>query len=167
MAPGHGQVNIRQDFSIQQCAVQVALRIIYIVAIAQCIQVIALSRVFRAGHHQGVHNATQVCHRALLLRQAFQLGVKKAQVKWRIVDYQLGTAHKFNEICSNPFKQRLVIEKLVGDAMDFYSALIYFPLGIDVLVVVVPGQAPVFKFYTPDFDDAMALRRLQASCFRV
>ena len=52
---------------------------------------------------------------------------------------QLGAVDIFQEVLYHLFKGGLIGEELLGDAVHLDSALVNFPLGVDVLVIVLAG----------------------------
>jgi hypothetical protein len=56
----HKQVDISQNFRIEQCTVQRSITIIYSIALTKRVQTIALSRMFSPGELQTVGNAAVV-----------------------------------------------------------------------------------------------------------
>jgi len=60
LATGHRQVDIREDTRIEQRAVQLAMRIVDVVALAQCVEAVALTRMALAREQQRIDHAAQL-----------------------------------------------------------------------------------------------------------
>ena len=57
LAPGHRQINLSQQFGVQQCPMQRARLIVYLVAVAQGVQAVALAWMQFLRHAQRINNA--------------------------------------------------------------------------------------------------------------
>ena len=93
--------------------------------------------------------------------------IEKAHVERRIVNNQLGATHEIQKVLAHIGKARLVRKILVGDPVNLDRALVYFPVRLQVLVIMRTRQAPVDDLDTADFDDPMALTGLQTGGFRI
>ena len=69
LAPGHGEVHLGQDFSVEQCAVQRAAAVVHLIALAQGIQAVALPGVKVSRQLEGIEHADVVVHAVVALKQ--------------------------------------------------------------------------------------------------
>ena len=86
---------------------QVPLRVIDAIALAQRIEVVALARVLFPGEDKGVKHSTNAIHR-LIRRRESQFTVQKSDVKRGVMNNQLGPCHKFKKFILNFSKTRLI-----------------------------------------------------------
>src|SRR5690554_1423446 len=80
----------------------------------------------------------------------------EADVKRSIVYDQLGATHKLPEGIRDIPEQRLVGQELVGDAVNADGLGLDLTLGIDVLVIRTPREAPVDELNGTYLDQTVA-----------
>ncbi|MNN47309.1 hypothetical protein D3C81_1617250 [compost metagenome] len=166
LAAGHCQVDLGQQFGIEQCAVQRAVRVADPQPIAKGVKGVAL-----AGEHLP-RFAQRIDHVADMLAegrhaQQLEFHVEEAQVELRVVDDQFGICDEFADLVRDLGKAGLVGEELDRDAVDGDRAFVDVALRVDVEVQVAPRQAAVEQFHAADFDQAVAGGGIQAGGFGI
>src|SRR5471030_457880 len=160
------QVDVGQQFRVEQRAVQLAMRIGHAVAVAQGIQRIALARMQLLGLHQRVDDAADMVAEARQL-QARELMVQKTQIEGRVMNNDFGAGDVAAQVFDDLVELRLIAEKLGGQAVDIERALFRIALGIDVDMEVIPRQHAVVQFDATDFDDTVAQLGIEAGGFSI
>ena len=166
LAARHRQVDFRQQFRVEQRAVQRARRVVDLIALAQHVEVVALARMHVPRHAQRVDHGRAIVGDGLEIEQA-QLVVEKRDIERRVVDDEFGAAHVFDEFGGDFAELRLVAQELGGQPVHLQRAFLALAFRIDVAVEMVAGQPPVDEFDAGDFDDAVAERRVEAGGFSV
>ncbi len=159
--------DLRQQLRIEQRAVQLAMGIVDVEPLAQCIQRVALAGEALAREQQRVLDGAAVGERAVLRAQQAQFVVEEADVEGRIVDHQLGAFDKGEEFVGDGGEQRLVGEELQRQTGDFLRAGFEFALGIEVTVEGAASRAALHHLDAADFHDAVAAGPAQAGGFCV
>ena len=171
LATGHRQIDVAENLGIQQGAVQHTMPVVDIVALAQRIQVVALSGVLLSGQLQGIENGAVIGDRAQRVGTPGvdqpEFVIDEAHIEGRIVDDQLGTLDEVPEGIGNLGEDRLVGDSLIGDAVDPDRLCIDQALRIDVLMVGASGQAAVDHLHRADLDQAMAFLRVDTCRFGI
>ena len=169
LAACHGEIDVGQDFGVEQRAVQRAAGVVHAVAPAQRIEVVLLPRVHLARELQRVNDGAMLldARRGAFAVHQRQLVIKEADVERRVMDDQLRVLHELEKIPGNVGELRLVRELLVGDAVNLNGAGINLASGIDVLLVTVIARPPVNQLHAADFDDAVAFGGFEASGFGI
>ena len=158
LAAGHCQVDIRQQLGIEQRAVQLAPRVVDIVAFAQGIQAVALPRMARSGQQQGVENGAVLGQvGTVLLAQQRELVVDEPHVECRVVDDQRGALDEREELLGYIAEAGLANQEGIGDAVDVDRALVTFAVRLQVDVEVPARQAPADHLDAANLDDAVPL----------
>ena len=83
------------------------------------------------------------------------------------MDHQLCTTHKFDKLFCDLTKGRFAGQKFLSDTVHFQRAGIDIPFGLDVLMVVATGDAPVDELNATNLDNAMPLIDFESRGFRV
>src|SRR5690554_3626766 len=91
----------------------------------------------------------------------------EADVKGSIMNDQLGTTNKLPESIRYILEQRLVDQKLVGDAVYADGLGLDFTFGIDVLVIRTPREASVDELNGTDLDQAVPFPRVDTRGFGI
>ena len=99
--------------------------------------------------------------------ELLQLRVQELDVERGVVDDELRAAHVLEKLGGDLGEARLVLEELVGDAVDAQRALLHCPLGVDVAVEMVPGEAPGDQLDAADLDDPVPEPRVETGRFGV
>ena len=68
LAAGHREVDVEQDLRVEQSAVQLAVRIVDAIALAERVETVALSRMHLARERQGVEHRAQIARSAAACR---------------------------------------------------------------------------------------------------
>ena len=74
-----------------------------------------------------IDHPADLVDRLVLAVQPLQLRVEKSHVERCVVNDQLSAAHELVEVTGDLLEQRLVLQELVGDAVDFDRALVLDP----------------------------------------
>lgn len=162
----HGQVDVGQQFGVEQRAVQLAVRIRDAVAVAQGVERVALTWVHFLRLHQGIDHAKHLLMHGRQV-QALEFRVQEADIERRIVDDQFGVGDVGTELVGNFREFRLVAEEFRRQSVDGQRALFRVALGIDVMVKIIPRQHAVVQLDRPDLQDAVARARVQAGGFSI
>ena len=88
--------------------------------------------------------------------------VEKADIEGRIVNDEFGSVDEGQKRFGHFRKRRLVLERLVTDAVHGKSSGIDAPVGPQVLMKVSAVQTTVDDLDTSDFDDSVSLLRLES-----
>ncbi len=161
LAAGHGEIHLGQDPRIEQRAVVFAMRIVDRIALAQRIEVVALSGMHLARERSvsSTRHSSRDPERALL--EARELGVQEGDVERRVVNDEFGVADEIQELGMNLRKRRFLRELFARQAMHLQGALVDVAIRIQVAVKGAPGQAAIEELDAANFDDAMAVVRLR------
>ncbi|MCY1428738.1 hypothetical protein D9M71_446340 [compost metagenome] len=147
---------------------QVAAGVVYAIALAQGVEVVALPRVTLAGHPQGVeHAAVVVDLGALLLAEQGEFVIDEADVERCVMDDQLGAVDELEEFVGDLTEARLVLEELVGDAVHRDGALVHFPIRLQVDVEVPAGKATPIQLDAANLDDPVTVGDRHAGGFGI
>ncbi len=162
LAAGHRQVDLGQDLGVEQGAVEDAVAIVDLVALAQRIQAVALAGMLVPRHLQGIEDAAMLGHRPQPRLAADgvehrQLMVDEAHVEGRVVDHQFGTFDEGPEVIDDLGEDRLIGDPFVGDTVHGDRLCLDLPLGIDELMVGTPGEPAVDHLHRADLDQPVAL----------
>ena len=142
------------------------VRIVDAEALAQGVEAIALAGEHLAGERQRV-GELPVRLRGRRVPGEPQLDVEERHVERRVVDDPLGAARELQELGCDIGEFRLALEVVPGLAMHHGGARVYLALGVDVELDRAAGRAPVDDFDPRNFDDPVALLRVEAGGFRV
>src|SRR5258708_7122990 len=99
--------------------------------------------------------------------QALELGVEEFQVELGIVDDQSIAADEGEQLVGDSGEGRMRGEELGGEAMHLFRLRRYVALRIDIAMEDAPGRQVVEELDAGQLDDAVPLRRLQPSGFRI
>ena len=167
LAAGHREIDVQQDLRVEQRAVQLAMRVVDAVALAQRIEAVALARVHLARERQRVDHRAEVAHPARRTGQALQLRVEERDVERRVVNHQLRAVDELEQLVDDVREARLLREEFVGDAVHVLRGAVDQPVGSQVAMELAAGLAPIHQLDAADLDDAMSLLRLQPRGFGV
>ena len=156
LPPGHAQIHLGQQLRVEQRAVQRPVLVGDHQTLAQRIEVVALAGVALARHQQRIGDARDVRRKGTQV-QPGQFGIQKARVERGVVDDDLGTAAEIQKLAGDLRKGGLVAQVVPGHAVHGGRPLVHLPLGVDVEVQVVAGDAPVDHLHAADLDDAVPL----------
>ena len=169
LAAGHGKVHVRQNLGIEQRAVQRAVRIIHVVALAQRIQAVLLPRVHGARQLQGIGDGADIldAQRLAPVRHQGQLIIKEAHVERRVMDDQLRALNKIQQALRDVGELRLARQLLVGNPVHLHRPGINLALRVEVLLIAIVARPPADQLDAADFNDPVALGRFEAGGFRI
>ncbi len=91
-----------------------------------------------------------------------QFGVQEPHVELGVVDHQLVLADEIQELLRDLGEDRMVLQELLGKAVDLERALGHVALGVDVAPPVPAGLHMVDQFQAGDLHDAVAFGGLEA-----
>src|SRR5690554_309622 len=167
LATGHGQIDIGQDFRVQQGAVQFPVAIVYPQAATEFVQTDPGPGILLARQCEGIQNGAVVFHTPVLATEQFEFVVDKANVESGVMDHQFRAGNKLHKLIDNLRKYGLVCQEFVTDAVNRQGAFIHFPVWLDILVVITLGDSAIDDFHTADFDDAVPFAGIQTGRFRI
>ena len=107
LASRHGEVDIREDLSVEQRAMKFTPRIVHAVALAERVKVVALPRMQFTRQRQGVLDVAEGIHRTELTRQAPHLGVEEPDIERRVVNDQFRAFDEGDELVCDLAEARL------------------------------------------------------------
>jgi hypothetical protein len=147
--------------------VQLTAGVIHLVALAERIQAVALSRVQLPRERKRVQHAAIMLDRLLCLTEPLELVVDEPHIERRVVNNELCTLDEGEKRFSHLVERRLVLERLLADAVHGEGCRIDMPIRAYVLVEMPTGQSPILELDTADLDDAMPLLGLETGRFGV
>ena len=158
------EIDLGQQFGIEQSAVLFAARVIDAEAAAKRVECGGGAGELPARDHQCVSGATggqcgQVDRR--------QLGVQEFHVKTGIVDDQLRVGDEIQKRLPNRLENGLIAQEIIAKAVDVKRVLWHRSLWVDVLVVGFAGRQVVEQLDRAYFDDSIAFGGLKASGFGI
>ncbi len=168
----HRQVDFEQQVGVEQRAVQVAVRVVDRIALAQRVEAVALARVHLARERQRVEHAADVACRQRLLEHALlgqqrELRIHEGDVERRVVDDQLGVGDELAQLGEDVGEARLAAEEFGRETVHLHGTRIDGPIRTQV-TVELPARAPsVHQLDRADLDDAVTEFRLEARGFGV
>src|SRR6185369_11942516 len=92
----HCEESLGQQIGVEQRAMQRACRIVDLVALAQRIQTVSLSRIQLARQLQRIDDIRAVLRDRLQIEQV-EFAIEEPGVERRVVDYQLGAAYEIEQ----------------------------------------------------------------------
>lgn len=164
---GHGEINLRQNLRIEQSPVQLASRRIDVVPLRERIEIVALPGVQAARELQRIQYVAVFAYIRWQMLESPELMIHEGDVEVRVVDDELRAAEELDELIGNVCKQRLVLQKVVVDAMDFERAGVDRTLGIDVAMESAARRPPILELDGSDFDDSMTGSSLEPGRFGI
>jgi hypothetical protein len=96
-----------------------------------------------------------------------ELMINERNIEVRIVNDELGTIDKREELLGYIGEHRFISEKMILDAMHLGCSGIDFSLGIDIALKRFLGCPAVDEFDATDLNNAMTRFRVQARGFRI
>jgi hypothetical protein len=93
--------------------------------------------------------------------------IEKTGIEGRIVDDNFRAVDKRQKLRGYIAETRLVAQKRLGDPVHFRGGGVNFTVRLQILVLMVAGQAPVDDFHAPDFNDPVPVLWLQARGFGI
>jgi len=159
---GHGEIDIPQEASIKERAVQIAVRVIHAVAFTQCIKVIALPRMQAARKRERVKDARHRSNGSHRPRDACKFRIEKADIEGRVVNHQLRFGDESEQLIGDIGEAWLALERGGGDAVHGERRGVNVALGIDVTMKSAARRSAVEQFNAADFDDAVTELGLEA-----
>ena len=167
LAARHREIHIGQDPRIEQRAVQLALGVVDAVTLAERIEIISLARMQLARKREGIEHPTRAVDGGLRPGQSRELGVQKTDVESRVMNDQLSPIDERQKLGGDRRKDGLASQLLERHAVYRGRALVDLALGIEVAMKVTPCRSSRHELDAADFDDAMAVRDLEAGGFSV
>jgi hypothetical protein len=167
LAARHREINVQQDLGVEQGSMQLAARIVDGVALAQCIETVALTRMHAPRERQRIENVAQPRDLADRPGQSPQLGIEKRNVERSVVNDELRATDELDQLIDDVRKARLLREKFVGDAVNLQRAPIDFSIRPEIAMERATGLAPIEDFHATYFDHSMALLGLETCGFGV
>jgi len=166
LPPRHRQVDLGQQLRVEQRAVHRPMRVIDAEPLAQRVEAVALAREHLARQGERVDHARMNGRAAVEVGKP-QLGVEKADVERRVVDDPLGATSELGELGGDVAKSRLALQILPGHAVDLGRAGVDLALGVEAEMERAPGRATVDDLQRGEFDDPVALLRIEPRRFGV
>ena len=158
------EIDRGQQIGIDQRAVKIAMAVVDVEPAAKGVQVRLRAGKFAARHRQRVDG---LAHRQLLPSEPIQFRIDEPHVERRVVDDHHGFADKGEKLVDDVGEQRLVLQKLVAQAVNLERTGLYLALGIDVEMKLRAGRCLVDDFQRADLDDPVSLRRIDAGRFGI
>jgi hypothetical protein len=152
LSTGHGQIDIGEYFGVQQRAMQLPLRIVYLVAFAQGIQVVPLPGMQAARDCQRINDRAVLRKRVHGCLEEGKFMVYETDIERRVMYDEFRATDERQEFPGDVCKTRLVDQEPVGYPVHFPGAGIDLAIRLDILMVGVSGDAPVHQFDAADFD---------------
>src|SRR5437899_476480 len=141
LAAGHCEVDLREERSVEQRAVEGAVSVVDLIALAQGVEGVFFPRVQLARDLQGIDDARAVGFDGREPEPA-QLYIQEFDVEGRVVDHQFGALDIVQELGRDLAKLGFVLEELAVDAVHLERAFLALALGIDVALEMVSRNAP-------------------------
>src|SRR5207253_444606 len=155
LPPGHREVDVREDARIEERAVELPRRVIDVVALAERIEAVALTRMELARERERVEHLADGGDLARLAGQPRELGIEKRDVEGGVVDHELGAGEELEQLIGDLSKARLPVELGARDAVHRERAVVDLALGVQVPVKGTPRGTAVHELDAPDLDDAV------------
>ncbi len=163
----HREIDLGEDLRVEQCAVQLALRVVDVVALRERVQAVALAGMQPAGQRERVEHAAALADLLRHVRQPLELVIQELDVEIRVVDDELGAPDELDELGRDLRELRLSREEVVLDAVHLERAAVDLALGVDVAVEAIQSRPAIHELHAADLDDPVACARLEARGFRV
>ena len=119
---------------------QLALGVVYAVALCERVERIALTRMQAARERERVEHLTAVADLMREVLDPLQLVVDELDVEIGVVNDQLGPAHEFYELGGDVGEAGLSREEIVLDAVHLQGAYVDGAFRIDVTMEAVLGR---------------------------
>ena len=158
------EIDLGQQLTIDQGAVQRALGAVDLEALAERIETGPRAGIALPGQGKGVDHPPPLQHH---LADLAQLVVEEADVEIGVVDDQRIVADEVQEVLGDGTEERLVGQEGVVQAVDSDRLRIDRPLRIDVAMIVAPGRQQIGQLQAADLDQPVAVADLQARGLRV
>ena len=157
-------IDLREQFGIEQRAVQGAVAAVYAIARAQRIERIFRAGMTGAGERNGIDHplhpkAGKIAHR--------QFGIDEAEVEPGIVRDQRAVRDEVEKFLRTRGEQRLVGKKRIGEAVDPLGFRRHHTLGIEVTVPGPAGRDPIDHFDAADLDQPVTSPWVEAGRFGI
>ena len=167
LAARHRQVHECEQLSVYECTMHIALRGIDVVALAQCIEAVALSRMDFARQCQRIKHTRVLGDLRLRVLHELELILDKANIEISIVNDEFGVFDECEELVSDVGKSWCRLQVFVADAVDALGALFDVAIRVEEAVKLAARQTTIDEFNAADFDDAVALADGEARGFGV
>jgi hypothetical protein len=165
LAARHRQVDLGQQFGIEQCAVQRAVELLTPRRSHSASSELRLpGNIWRAS--RSVSITLPACSRNGG-RPALEFHIEEAKVERRVVDDQFGVLHEVADLVGDLGELGLVGQEIEREPVHGDGVLMDVALGVDVEVQVAAGQAAVHQFHAADFDQAVACGVVEAGGFGI
>ena len=166
LPPRHRQIDFRQQFGVEQRAVQGAVGVRDVVAVTQRIERIALAGMHFLRLHQGVGHQGNMLGKSRKA-EPVEFRVEEGKVERRVVDDDLRAGDVVAQFVGDFREFRLIAEEFGGQAVNRQRTLFRVAFRVDVAMKVIAGQSAVHDLDAADFDDAVAGTRVQACGFGI
>ena len=113
LAARHREIDVGQDLRVEQRPVQIAARVIDLVAATERVETIALPGMSLTRQRQGIDNGAQILNTRSIWAPLTELMIQESNVESGVVDDQLRTAEIRDELLSDVSEARLVGEKVI------------------------------------------------------
>jgi hypothetical protein len=157
------QIDIGEDFAVEQRAVQGALRIVDAIVLAQRIEADPRPGMALARHHHGINDIVAEA-RPL---DPLEFVIEKAHVERRIVDHQRRIADELEKGIGLGGKFRLVAQELRRQPMNAEGLFRHRAFGVEIDVKMSAGRDVIDQLDAADFDDAVTGLRRQPRGFGI
>ena len=153
LATGHLQVDVGENFRVEQRAMQLPGRVVHAVAAAEGRQANHLTGVFapRQGHRVGDRTDVLKALNAVPFEQR-KLVVDECLVERCVVDDDLRAIDELHQPVRDLGKLGLVREKCRIQPVDTEGGIVDLAFRVDVELQTITGQLAVDDFHRPDFD---------------
>ena len=158
------QIDLGQNFAIQQRAVFFTGGIVDAETAAQRIQRGPRAREFLAGNHHGIDSAA---HRQRREVDCNQFGIQEFHVKRRVMDHHLRIGEKVEKRRGDGAEQRLIAQEIIAQPMNRKGIGWHGALRVDVLVIGFTSWNVVPQLDRADFHDAVSGGRVQPGGFGI
>ena len=163
----HRQIDFCQYLRIEQSAVKLSLRVVYLVTLRERIKIVSLARMHSPSERERIETATARPNVVRHAIDASEFMVDKRDIEVRVVNDEFGTIDEREELLGHIGEYRLVRQIPILDAMHLGCCDIYLSLGIDISLKHILGGAAVDEFDAADLNDAMTRRGIQSRGFRI
>ena len=132
---------------------QGTLGIVYFIAGAERVEAVPFTREHFARHRQAIGDFAEGFRFGNAAVQLAELVIHKADIKRRVVNDQFGTADIVHEFICHIGKRGLVHQELIGNAVNHKGFRIDKPIGFEIDVKIVAGEAAVNDLYGTNLND--------------
>src|SRR5690606_17757009 len=164
---GHRETDLGEDLRVEQRAVQLALRVVDVVALRERVERVALAGMHLPRERERVEHAAARADVACGTAQQPKLVIDELDVEFGVVDHELRAAHEIEELVDDVREARLLGEKIVVDAVHLERADLDGPVRIQIAVERSSRRAAIDQLDAADLDDSMPRGRLEPGRFGI